>query len=99
MEDIFEKADFTAGSDHKERLRKILFAATDSDKGTASMEELDYILYKGGTIMELSKELKEKVEQAESKEEVKKIIEDAGMVLDDAELDQVAGGRMIKVML
>ena len=40
MENIFEKADFTAGSDHKERLRKVLFADTDSDKGTAFTEEL-----------------------------------------------------------
>ena len=43
--------------------------------------------------MELSKELKEKVEQAETKEEAKKIIEEAGLKLTDAELDQVAGGR------
>ena len=42
--------------------------------------------------MELTKELKEKLENAESKEEVKKVIEEAGMILDDAELDQVAGG-------
>ena len=42
--------------------------------------------------MELSKELKEKVEQAKSAEEAKKILEEAGMILDDAELDQVAGG-------
>ena len=40
MESIFEKADFTAGSDHKERLRKVLFADTDSDTGTAFTEEL-----------------------------------------------------------
>ena len=43
--------------------------------------------------MELSKELKEKVEQAENKEEAKKTIEEAGMILDDAELDQVAEGK------
>ena len=42
--------------------------------------------------MELSKELKEKVEKAQSREEAKKIIEEAGVILDDAELDQVAGG-------
>ena len=42
--------------------------------------------------MELSKELKEKVEKTETKEEAKQAIEDAGMILDDAELDQVAGG-------
>ena len=43
--------------------------------------------------MKLTGELKEKVEQAENKEEAKKIIEEAGMILDDTELDQVAGGR------
>ena len=42
--------------------------------------------------MELSKELKEKVEKAETKEEEKKILEEAGVALDDAELDQVSGG-------
>ena len=42
--------------------------------------------------MELTKELKEKVEQAESKEEAKKNSEEAGVVLSDSELDQVAGG-------
>lgn len=43
--------------------------------------------------MELTKELKEKLEKAENKEEVKKIIEEAGMNLTDEELDQVAGGK------
>ncbi|MBQ6442409.1 MAG: hypothetical protein IJJ13_07465 [Lachnospiraceae bacterium] len=43
--------------------------------------------------MQLTGELKEKVEQTESKEEAKKTIEAAGMILDDAELDQVAGGE------
>ena len=42
--------------------------------------------------MELTGELKEKVEQTETKEEAKKTIEDAGMILSDDELDQVAGG-------
>ena len=42
--------------------------------------------------MKLTGKLKEKVEQTESKEEAKKTIEAAGMILDDAELDQVAGG-------
>ena len=42
--------------------------------------------------MKLTGELKEKVEQAETKEEAKKTIEEAGMILDDAELDQVSGG-------
>ena len=42
--------------------------------------------------MELSKELKEKVEKAQSAEEAKKILKDAGVELTDAEMDQVAGG-------
>ena len=42
--------------------------------------------------MELTKELKEKIEKAATKEEARKIIENAGIVLDDAELDRVAGG-------
>ena len=42
--------------------------------------------------MELTKELKEKLENAESKEEEKKIIEIAGMELTDEEMEQVAGG-------
>lgn len=42
--------------------------------------------------MELTKELKDKLDKAKTKEEAKKIIEEAGMTLDDAELDQVAGG-------
>ena len=46
--------------------------------------------------MELVNELKDKVDKAETKDEAKKIIEDAGMVLDDAELDQVAGGLQKK---
>ena len=44
--------------------------------------------------MELTKELKEKVEKAETREEAKKILKEAGVVLDDAELDQVAGGSI-----
>lgn len=50
--------------------------------------------------MELTKELKEKVEKAETKEEAKKIIEEAGLELTDTELDQVAGGlpRQIKIL-
>ena len=42
--------------------------------------------------MALSKELKEKVQNAKNAEEAKKILEEAGITLDDAELDQVAGG-------
>ena len=47
----------------------------------------------GGIIMELTKELKEKLENAESKEEAKKILEESGVELTDEELDQVAGGQ------
>ena len=43
--------------------------------------------------MELIGKLKEKVNQAESKEEVKNITEEAGFLLSDTELDKVAGGR------
>ena len=42
--------------------------------------------------MQLTGELKEKVEKAETKEEAKKILEEAGVELTDTELDQVAGG-------
>lgn len=49
--------------------------------------------------MELTDKIKEKIENAKSEEEVKTIlenvkggVEDAGVILDDAELDQVAGG-------
>ena len=43
--------------------------------------------------MELSKELKEKVENAKSAEEAKQILKDDGLELTDAELDQIAGGE------
>ena len=42
--------------------------------------------------MELTKELKEKIEKAETKEEAKKIIEEAGLEMTDEEMEQVAGG-------
>ena len=42
--------------------------------------------------MELTKELKEKLENVESKEEAKKILEEAGVELTDEEMDQVSGG-------
>ena len=42
--------------------------------------------------MELTGKLKEEVEKAETKEEKKSLIEDAGMELTDEEMDQVAGG-------
>ena len=41
-----------------------------------------------------SKELKKQVEQAKTKEEALKIIEQAGIELTDEELDQVAGGGL-----
>ena len=42
--------------------------------------------------MQLTGELKEKVEQAENKEQAKELIAEAGMELTDEKLDQVAGG-------
>ncbi len=42
--------------------------------------------------MKLIGQLKNKVEKAETKEEAKQIIQDAGMLLDDQEMDQVTGG-------
>lgn len=42
--------------------------------------------------MQLTGELKEKVEKAANAEEAKKIIEEAGLELTDEEMDQVAGG-------
>ena len=42
--------------------------------------------------MKLIGQLKNKVEKAETKEEAKKIIREAGMLLDDQEMDQVIGG-------
>ena len=47
---------------------------------------------KEGNTMELTKELKEKVEKAETKEEAKKILKDAGVELTEEELDKVSGG-------
>ena len=43
--------------------------------------------------MKLIGHLKNKVEQAENKEEAKQIIQDVGMLLDDQEMDQVTGGK------
>ena len=43
--------------------------------------------------MKLTGDLKKKVENAESRDEVRKTIEDAGMLLTDDELEQVTGGR------
>ncbi len=46
--------------------------------------------------MKLTGELKENVEKAVDKEQAKEIIEQAGMVLTDEEMDQVNGGSQIK---
>ena len=43
--------------------------------------------------MKLIGKLKDNVANTETKEEVKQLIEDAGMFLDDQELDQVCGGE------
>ena len=49
--------------------------------------------------MKLTDQIKEKIDNAKSEEEVKTIlenlkggVEDAGLILDDEELDKVAGG-------
>ncbi len=42
--------------------------------------------------MKLIGKLKDNVANAETKEEVKQLIEDAGAFLDDQELDQACGG-------
>ena len=54
--------------------------------------------------MKLTDELQNKIGNAKSEDEVKKIlgetkknVEDAGVILDDAELDQVAGGFVINI--
>ena len=44
------------------------------------------------TIMRLVGRLKEEVEKAETAEKKKELIEEAGMELDDEELEQVSGG-------
>ena len=54
--------------------------------------------------MKLTEDLKKKLEGAESEEEVKTIltetkqnVEEAGVILDDADLDQVAGGWALDI--
>ena len=54
--------------------------------------------------MKLTDELQNKIGNAKSEDEVKKIlgetkqnVEEAGVILDDAELDQVAGGFVINI--
>ncbi len=46
--------------------------------------------------MKLIGKLKEDVEKAGTREEAKKLLEEAGMELTDEELDQVAGGTRRK---
>ena len=46
--------------------------------------------------MKLIGELKEKVEKAETAEAKKELIEEAGMELNDEELEQIAGGRDLR---
>ena len=48
------------------------------------------------TTMKLIGELKEKVEKAETAEAKKELIEEAGMELNDEELEQIAGGRDLR---
>jgi hypothetical protein len=48
------------------------------------------------TVMRLIGKLKEEVEKAETKEEKKVLIEEAGMELDDEELEQIAGGVEVR---
>ena len=47
--------------------------------------------------MELTGDLKKKVKEAASRDEAKKVIEDAGMLLTDEELDRVASGSTFPV--
>ncbi len=47
--------------------------------------------------MKLVGELKSKVEKTENIEDAKKIIEEAGMQLSDEEMDQVAGGAIMRM--
>ena len=46
--------------------------------------------------MKLVGDLKDKVEKAANQEEAKEIIKEAGMELTDEEMDQVAGGIIIR---
>ena len=46
--------------------------------------------------MKLTRNLKKQVEQADTKNEKKDIIENAGMLLNNDELDQVAGGEIFE---
>lgn len=47
--------------------------------------------------MKLVGKLKDNVAKAETKEEAKQLIENAGMLLDEEELEQVSGGSMAPI--
>lgn len=49
----------------------------------------------GGNEMKLTGELKKHVEETDSREEKKRLIEEAGMELTDEEMDIVSGGESI----
>lgn len=51
-----------------------------------------YCLLKKGELMRLTGELKKKVEQLQTKSEIKQAISDAGFELTEDELDNVTGG-------
>lgn len=53
---------------------------------------------KGRIAMKLIGELKEKVEQAKTVEEAKQIIKEAGIELDDKEMEQIYGGTTTIMM-
>lgn len=47
--------------------------------------------------MELTSNLKKEVEATATKDEAREAIRNAGMILDDTELDQVAGGNDLTI--
>ena len=67
-------------------------------KNVAEMQFLSYIDMSGviivrrKQIMELIGKLKKKVDKASTKEEKRELIEEAGMKLNDVELEMVSGG-------
>ncbi|MCR5342914.1 MAG: hypothetical protein K6E70_06100 [Butyrivibrio sp.] len=46
--------------------------------------------------MELTGELKKMVEESKTREDARKVIEKAGIILTDDELDEVSGGRSVR---
>ena len=69
-----------------------IFATIISERAIRSPESQK--LPNGGTVMKLIGNLKKTVEEAESKDEKKSLIYNAGMELTDDELDMVSGGKM-----